>query len=173
MAKEKFNKVKPEVKKPKIYYCTKGQYSFTIPEYERDQYGEVVKNDKGMPKFLYATDDNGNNKHIVNIHIAFDRVPVKDPKTGKTNAMVFLGRLIVEPDNERYDDIISYIEKAKRNPLSGLVSEEEYKEMHNPDAYAFEKKLSMYESENTELKDYNAKLRQKLESLGVTIDNVD
>lgn len=173
MAKEKFKKVEPEVKKAKIYYCTKGQYSFTIPEYERDEFGEVVKNEKGKPKVLYATDDNGNNKHVVHIHIVFDRVPVKDAKTGKTNAMVFLGRLIVNPSNERYEDIIEYIEKAKLNTLSGLVTEDEYKELHNPDAYAFEKKLFMYESENTELKEYNANLRQKLESLGVSLDKID
>lgn len=170
MAKvDKTKKNEPEVKKPVVYYCTKGQYTFTIPEYERDEFGAVVKKD-GVPKVLYVTDDNGNNRHSVHIHIQFERVPVKDPKTGKTNAMHFLGRLIVQPENERYDDIIAYLEKAKKNAYNGLKTEDEYKEMHNPDAYAFEKRMSMYETENTELKEYNEKLRKKLEEAGIKLN---
>ena len=174
MAKEKVKKVEAKIiEKPKIYYCTKGQYTFSIPEYERDEFGEVIKNEYGKPKILFATDIDGNNQHAVFIHLSFERVPVKDPKTGKTNAMIFLGRFIINPGHERYTDIIAYIERAKKNPLAGILSEDEYKEMHNPDAFAFEKKLSIYESENTELKKYNAELKQKLENLGVNIDNIE
>lgn len=170
MAKDKTKKVDAPEKAQKTYYCTKGQYSFALHEYERDEYGKVIVNEQGKPKKLYATDNEGNNKHAVYIHYKFDRVPIKDPKTGKTSAMEFLGRLIVDPSNERYDDIIAHLENARKNKYSGILTEDEYKNLHNPDAYAFEKKLAMYETENTELKDYNEKLRKKLEDAGIAFE---
>lgn len=157
-------------KRAVTYYCIKGEYTFSIPEYEKDEFGEIVKNEQGKPKILYATDVDGNNRHPIHRHLKFERVPIKDSKSGKTNAMVFVGRFIVAPEYDRYDDVVTYLESARRNSLSGILTEDQYKKQHNPDAYEFEKKVLLYATENEELKAYNEKLRQRLIEAGVALD---
>lgn len=150
-----------------IYYCIKGLYSFVIPEYERDASGEVVIGENGKPKKLFETDANGNNKHEVSIIHKFERFPVIDPKTGKTDALSRIGRFIVEVANPRRDDIIAVIENGRKNKINGILTEDEYKKHSNVEAYRQEQEKKSLVDENTALADENALLREKLAKAGV------
>ena len=170
MAKPKKTDGQYEVKEKMdvIYYCVKGQYTFQLPEYERDAFGEIIE-ENGKKKKLYTTDADGNNKIPVLTKYQFERLPVRDLHSGKTSAIVFLGRFIVRKDDDRYDDLIKAIEAARKNAMNGVKTEEEYKSEHNPEAFAFEKEKVALSGENSELRDENAELRKKLEAAGITI----
>ena len=165
MTKEK------EDKKPVVFYCNRGQYTFSLPEYERDEFGKLIV-ENGKKKKLFVTDADGNNRHVVQVSFQFERVPVKDKKTGKTSAMIHLGRFICDPANERYEDLVRYLADAKKNGLSGLMSEDEYKKDYNAEAYAFEKQVATLNSDMDELRKRNEAMEEVLKQKGFNVDKI-
>jgi hypothetical protein len=149
-----------------IFYCTRGCPAFMIPDYERDAFDKIVRDEKGTPKKLFITDNDGNNRKVVEISHHFERVPYRDQKTGKTDAMKFIGRYIVHADDERRDDILAKIRQMSKNPSSGIVSEGAFKESENASAYKMEKQIATLESENTRIATENKALSEKLKSMG-------
>lgn len=154
----------------RVFYCIKGEYSFTLPEYERDGFGQIIRNDAGQPKQLFEMDANGNNRVPVTRKFKFERVPVKDPKTGKTSALIFLGRFVVSADNDRYDDLIAHLEEARKNAYNGVCTEDEYKAQHNPEAHAAEKVAAAAMAENESLRRANESLAARLRDAGIPIE---
>ena len=167
--KEKKAAKKAEKIKSVIYYCIKGLYSFVIPEYERDATGEIVIGSNGKPKVLFVTDANGNNRHQVDVLFKFERFPIKDEKTGKTDMLQRVGRFIIEPENPRRDDIINAIEEGRKNKLNGILTEDEYKRHSNAEAFRQEQEKNLLKDKNVELQDENAMLREKLAKAGIEV----
>lgn len=158
-------------KRTKVYVCTKGEYTFTLPVYELDGFGKEIVDEKGNKKKLYL-EENGVKKAVETKYV-FTRIPVKDEKTGKTNAMIFLAKFILEPENDRYDEIEKLLDNATRNAYSGVMTEDNYKSQSNPEAYASEKQMNLYAGENLELKAHNEKLREALRNAGVDPDTLE
>lgn len=168
--KTQTQKVKGKVTvKSVIYYCIKGLYSFVIPEYERDASGEIVIGGNGKPKVLIESDANGNNRHEITINHKFERFPIKDPKTGKTDMLQRVGRFIVEVDNPRRDDIIATIENGRKNKINGIMTEDEYKKHSNAEAFRQEQEKNALKDDNAALADENATLREKLAKAGIEV----
>lgn len=160
---------KVTVIEPIIYYCIKGLYNFTIPEVERDSDGKIALDNDGKKKLLVTFDAHGNNKSTVNKRYAFERFPVKNKETGKTDPMIRVGRFIVTVDDDRRDDIISAIEAGKRNRLNGIMTEDEYKHYSNDEAFHQEQEKKKLKEERDTLADENAMLREKLAAAGIEI----
>jgi hypothetical protein len=132
----------PEPKKEKaiIYYCSKGMPTFHIPEYERDSVGDVVMI-KGKPSHLVERDADGNNPRKIHKKITFDRHPILDPKTHKPDASRRVGKLIITPESgelwERRQEIVDFLENAKKHALNGIMTEDEFKKGENMLAFTF------------------------------------
>jgi signal peptidase I len=151
-----------------IFYCDRGQYTFSLPEFERDEFGNIITDEKGKKKHLVTVDADGG-KHKAYKDYKFDRVPVKDPKSGKTSAIIHLGRFVVTPDDENRDELLAAMVRAMKNPINGVMTEDQYKAQHNPEAFGFEKEKLALANEVTAVKDENAALRAKLAEAGITV----
>jgi hypothetical protein len=151
-----------------IYYCNRGQYTFSIPEYEVDEFGNVVTDEKGKKKKLVTVDADGG-KHAAQKDYKFERVPVRDPKSGKTSAVIHLGRFVITEDDPMHDELIAACERARKNPITGVVTEDEYKLQHNPEAFGFEKEKLALSNELSATKDENEALRKRLAEAGITV----
>jgi hypothetical protein len=150
-----------------IFYCMRGQYTFSLPEYERDEVGDIVLVN-GKKKRLVNIDADGV-KHAVEVSYKFERVPVRDPKTGKTSAIIHLGRFVVEENDPRREDLLAKLADARKTPINGILTEDEYKLQHNPEAFSFEKEKILLSGQLVELKDENEALRAKLAEAGITV----
>jgi hypothetical protein len=152
------------------FYCTKGQYTFAMPVYERDGFGEIITQN-GRPKKLIETDSDGNNRHGVFESFKFDRLPIKDPKTGKTSAMVFIGVFAISPEFpnrwSRKEELVDYLALAAKNVHTGIMTEDQYKKFHNPEAYTVMKEKEDLAIYNAKLAEENFKLKAKLSAAGV------
>lgn len=155
----------------KTYYCVKGEYTFTLPVFELDEFGNEIVDANGNKKKMFL-EENGVKK-AVEIKHTFTRIPVKDEKTGKTNAMIFLAKYVLEADNPRYEEIEKILDAATRNPYSGVKTEDKYKSEDNPEAFAHEKQMNLYAGENKELKEHNEKLKAALIAAGVDPDTLE
>ena len=151
-----------------IFYCDRGQYTFSLPEFERDEFGEFITDEKGRRKQLITIDADGG-KHKAYKDYKFDRVPVKDPKTGKTSAIVHLGRFVVTSNDENRAELLAAMDRAIKNPINGVMTEDDYKKNHNPEAFGFEKEKLALANEVASVKDENAALRAKLAEAGITV----
>ena len=155
---------------PKTFYCMRGEYTFVISELETDAFGDIEKNAAGKPKHKFTQDADGNNKVAVTRTIKFERMPIKDPKTGKTSAIHHVGRLIVQGNDARRDDILAVIAQAMKNRYNEILTEDEYKQQHNPEAYGFEKEKLALKTDNEALKKRNEMLEKTLREKGVLIE---
>jgi len=130
---------KTKMEKSIIYYCNKGMPTFHIPEYERDEIGEVVTKN-GKPVQMVIRDVDGNNPRKVEKKITFDRLPIIDPKTKKVDASRRIGIFILSPDKgelwERREEIVKFLENAKKTALNGIMTEAEFKKSENALAFS-------------------------------------
>jgi hypothetical protein len=144
-----------------------------MPVYERDGFGEIITQN-GRPKKLIETDSDGNNRHGVFESFKFDRLPIKDPKTGKTSAMVFIGVFAISPEMparwSRRQELIDYLTLAAKNVHTGIMSEDQYKKFHNPEAYVVMKEKESLVIDNEKLAVENEKLKAKLSAAGVVTE---
>jgi hypothetical protein len=161
------SQLKPKpVKKAVTYYCTRGQYTFHIPVYERDEIGEILIKD-GKRVQVITMDADGNNRVRVSESVKFDRFPVIDPKTKKTDATMNIGRMIVEPSNPRYEELIEAIEKGRKNLYNAILTEDEYKNFVNPIAFQHEQEKEVLIAKNETIEAENARLKALLEEKGI------
>lgn len=166
--KSKSVETKKEERKTKVYYCNKGQYSFQIPEYETDEFGEViVKN--GVKKQLITTDANGNNPVRVTKEVKFERFPVIDPKTNKTDATKNVGRLVIKGDDPYYDEKVAGAEQGCDTPICGVVTEDTYRKTTNHASYIAEEKAKSLEASNKEKDKEIDELKSMLKKQGVEV----
>ena len=167
----KKKEVKPsKMRKPVVYYCVKGLLPFSIFEYERDEFGKVVTDENGNKKILMVADADGNNKHPARIKFEFTRLPIIDKKSGKVDATKNYGQFVVQPDMERYDDIIAAIEVIRKNPLNGIKNTEEFGMFENEAEYRQRVENNRLQDENKDLKSENEALKEKLRKQGVDVD---
>lgn len=165
---------KPDKEKPATYYCLRGQYAFALDVWEKDINGEVVKNQKGNPVPVKVTDTDGNNPHKIHQAFKFDRLPILDPKTGRTNPLIHHGIFVISEDNperwERRQELIEYLEKSRKNPHAHVVNLDDYKKQRNPEAFAMEQKFVDLKATNAQLEADKKVLMDKLEAAGISID---
>jgi hypothetical protein len=158
---------------PVTFYCTRGELSFALPQYERDGYGEIIK-ENGRSKRLIVKDNDGNNGHQVFESFKFDRLPIKDPKSGKTSAMIFTGIFVISPEYvlrwARKEELVEYLTLLSKNKHSFILTEDEYKLQRNPDAFAAEKEVMTLKLSNEELKRRNEKLEATLREKEISIE---
>ncbi len=152
----------------KVFFCTKGQYSFRIPVYERDGAGDIVMLN-GKKKQLITTDANGNNPVAATETMIFDRFPVIDPKTNKTDATVNVSRFQVDADNPDYDDIVAAIEEGMTMPICGVITKDQYRKQMNHASYVAEEKAKSLEAANKEKDTEISKLKEMLKKQGVEV----
>jgi hypothetical protein len=152
------------------FYCNRGEYRFSLPEYERDEFGNVIKNTAGVPKKKYQVDVDGNNKSQLFVNYKFDRIPVRDPASGRTSAMQFLGVFIIRQDNDRREELIAYLMEAKKNSFNGIMTEDEYKNTLNPKAFAMEIENRELSTENDDLRKANIAMAKKLREIGINVE---
>lgn len=157
--------------KSATFYCMRGELSFALPEYERDGFGEVVKDAHDRPKKLRVTDQDGNNAHDVFESFKFDRLPVIDPKSNKTSALIFHGIFIISPEFpirwRRKEELVDYLNLVRKNKHSYVLNEDEYRLQRNPEQFAAEKELMTVKLTNEELRKRNEKLEATLREKGV------
>lgn len=158
-----------EQKKNVIYYCIKGICSFSVPEYERDEFRQVITDSHDNKKMLMEFDVDGNNKHQVFKKYQFDRLPIIDKKTNKTDATKNYGQFVVHHEDDRYDDIIAAIEKIRLNPLNGIMNTEQFGKHENEAEYRQRVENNRLKDENKDLKSENDELREKLRKQGLDI----
>jgi hypothetical protein len=165
----KAKQLKEKVKQVVIYYCTKGQYSFDLHKHEKDAFDKIVKDENGKPKKLFIADTDGNNKREVMEDFKFERLPVKNPKTGKTDATMNIGRFIINPDHPRYQELIDRLEISRKNKYNGILTEDEYKIFVNPIAFQQETEKNALKDQNDDLQSENERLKTLLAEKGVKV----
>jgi hypothetical protein len=165
--------VKPKAEKPAAFYCMRGEYVFTLPVYEHDDGGDIVMV-KGRPKKVVTTDADGNNPHGEYEQFKFDRLPIKDRATGKTSALVRVGVFLISPEFpnrwERKDELRDYLNNARKNKHSYILTEDEYKLQQNPEFFHSEKEVVELQNANDALQRRNDELMEKLEAQGISFE---
>jgi hypothetical protein len=156
---------KPKVEKAIIYYCSKGMPTFHIPEYERDDVGDVVMV-KDKPKPLVVRDAEGNNPRKIDKKISFDRLPIIDPKTKRPDMSRRVGILVLTPDKgelwNRREEICKVLDEAKKHALNGIMTEAEFKKTENALAFTLSQENEEIKSK---LEDAQARIAELEEQL--------
>jgi hypothetical protein len=158
--------VKSKVKKTVTYFCTRGQYTFHIPLYERDEVGEILRKD-GKPVQVINMDTEGNHRVHAVESVKFDRFPVIDPKTKKTDATMNIGRIVIDSTNPRYEELVEAIEKGRKNLYNAILTEDQFKGFVNPLAFQHEKEKEALVAKNETIEAENVHLKALLEEKGI------
>lgn len=128
-----------------------GKYDFTTRQYICD-YPEsefVMKRVDENGDFTYHSDSKGNNKvHDINIY-KFQKVPQRNPKTGKidiestystfvADKSEFIDKLGPVLGEIEFERVIEELETLKKNPKNKLYTPEEHLAKTNPQAAQFD-----------------------------------
>jgi hypothetical protein len=147
-----------------IFYC-KGKFSFQLPKYVTDDNGEIVI-ENGRAKVKHKLNVEGRDLGPEYETFAFSPWAILDPKTGKPDPLRPAGQFVVRADDPRHDDMIRTLNEARKHPLNPVYTENEWKNMMNPQAFAVEKQLKSALDENERLASENKALEAKLRELG-------
>jgi len=151
-----------------MYYCTKGCFSFDIPAFELDEFDKPILNAEGIPKKAFFTDEKGNKTPIMDDY-KFDRLPIKNEKTGKTDPTMNIGRFIIDPEHPRAGDLVERLEDARKHKMNGILTEEEFKKYTNPLAFQHETEKNALKNEKDALQSENERLKKMLGEQGVEV----
>lgn len=115
---------------------------------------------------VYRTDADGNNRTRVRRTIKFERVPVVDPKTGKPSPMVKLCRYHLDRNDPDLVRIAGFL-ASREAKFDGVVTEEEYHQKRNPEAFRIASEKKALVDENEQLKAQMAELQARLNKQGI------